>query len=126
MTAPLPSSHKPIPFRSKADFVFAKTPPPSRSEILAKLGTPDFYLSDIRVACYRINTVTRHQVLLLFFVIPVYLESSPGYSDLAFIEFDERDQVSRAGMVNTPKDDMQTTARQWFREGHEKAEGKTK
>jgi len=101
-TAPLRPSRTPILSRKTADFAFVQPPPPSRSEVIAKLGEPDFYLPDLRVACYRVNTVTRRDVFL-FLVIPLRIRKlpEPGF-DVAFIEFDEHDHVKRSGVALEP------------------------
>jgi len=98
-TPPGPSSRKPILSRKKKDFAFtrSKSPPPSRSEIVGKVGEPDAWFPDLRIACYRVNEVTKRD-LMLFFVIPILVEKHPGYVDVAFIEFDESDHVRRSGM----------------------------
>jgi len=96
-TPPLKSSRKPILSRKKEDFAFPKSPPPSRSEIVGKFGEPDAWLPELRVACYRVNEVTKRN-LELFVVIPVNVWKRPGYVDVAFIEFDESDHVRRSGM----------------------------
>ena len=95
---PLPATRKPILSRKKEDFAFPKPPPPSRSEIVRKVGEPDAWFPELRVACYRVNEVTKRNLWLLLFVIPVDVEKNPGYVDIAFIEFDENDHVRRYGM----------------------------
>jgi len=97
-TPPLPSSRKPIQSRKKEDFNFPKSWPPSRSDIVHRLGEPDAYWPDLRVACYRVNEVTKRHLWLCLFVIPVNVDKRPGYVDVAFIEFDESDHVRRSGM----------------------------
>ena len=94
---PGPSSRTPILSRKKDDFAFRKPPPLSRSEVVAKVGEPDAWFPDLRVACYRVNEVTKRD-MLVFVVIPIYVEKKPGYVDVAFIEFDENDHVRRSGM----------------------------
>ena len=96
-TPPIRSSRKPILSRKKEDFAFPKSPAPSRSEIVGKLGEPDAWLPELRVACYKVNEVTRRN-LELFVVIPVNVWKRPGYVDVAFIEFDESDHVRRSGV----------------------------
>ena len=96
-TPPLRSSRTPILSRKKEDFAFPKSPPLSRSEIVGKVGEPDAWLPELRVACYRVNEVTKRN-LELFVVIPVNVWKRPGYVDVAFIEFDESDHVRRSGM----------------------------
>ena len=98
-TPPLPSSRKPILSRKKEDFAFPKSWPPSRSEIVRRLGEPDAYLPDLRVACYRVNEVTKRKLWLCLFIIPVNVEKHAGYVDIVFIEFDESDHVRRSGMA---------------------------
>ena len=117
---PLRSSRKPILSRKKEDFAFprSKSPPPSRSEIVGKLGEPDAWVPELRVACYQVNEVTKRN-LDLFFLIPVYVEKFPGYVDVAFIEFDESDHVRRSGMSteyrgNTSIIDLPALAKKWL------------
>ena len=76
---PGPSSRKPILSRKKEDFAFPKSPAPSRSEIVGKLGEPDAWLPELRVACYQVNEVTKRNVEL-FFVIPTMFRSIRGMS----------------------------------------------
>jgi hypothetical protein len=66
----------------------------SRDEVVAKLGPPDAYLSDLHIACYRVNTVTKRDFVLFLLVIPLGTEDSyPGQFDLALIEFDQTDHA---------------------------------
>jgi hypothetical protein len=69
-TAPLPSSRQPIGLRKKADFKFAKREQPSRTEVVRRVGEPDAYAADVRVACYRVSDVTRRELWLLFGFLP--------------------------------------------------------
>ena len=97
-TPPLPSSRKPILSRKKEDFAFPRSWPPSRSDIVRRIGEPDAYLPNQRVACYRVNEVTKRKLWLCLGVIPINVEKLRGYVDIAFIEFDESDHVRRSGM----------------------------
>jgi len=94
---PLPSSRHPIDSRRTGDFKFVKKSQPTRDEVVAKLGSPDAYLPDARVACYRINSVT-HRKFLILFLIPAGVEKYDDF-DLALIEFDDTDRVKRYGLV---------------------------
>jgi len=98
---PLPSSRHPVDSRKMADFKFVKKTQPSRDEVIAKLGQPDAYFDNDRIACYRINSVIRRKTLLIFFVIPTPVEKSQEF-DLALIQYDETDHVKRYGLVRQP------------------------
>ena len=114
-TPPLPSSRTPILSRKKADFAFPKSPPPSRTEIVRKVGEPDAWYPDLRVACYRVNEVTRRKLWLFLFIIPVNVEKHAGYVDIVFIEFDEGDHVRRSGMSTEYRYDALTvSAEKWL------------
>ena len=66
----------------------------SREDVVARLGSPDAYLSDLHIACYRVNTVTKRDLVLFLLVIPLGTEDGyPGQFDLALIEFDQTDHV---------------------------------
>ena len=77
-TPPLRSIRKPIADRKKADFAFLKSTPLSREEVVAKVGVPDACYADLRVCVYRINDVTRRNLLLCLFVIPMGVQQTPG------------------------------------------------
>ncbi|SRR6266540_1869169 len=114
-TPPLPSSRTPILSRKKEDFAFPKSPPPSRTEVVSKVGEPDAYLPDLRVACYRVNEVTKRKLWLCLGILPVNVERLPGYVDIAFIEFDEGDHVRRSGMSTEYRYDALTvSAEKWL------------
>ena len=114
-TAPLPSSRVSILSRKKSDFAFAKSAQPSRSEVVRRLGEPDAFIADRRVACYRVNTVTRRKLWLLLGIIPVGVVKLPGELDIAFIEFDEHDRVRRSGMgTGYPGAGLDFAAKRWL------------
>jgi len=114
-TPPLRSSRKPIQSRKKEDFAFPKYPPPTRGDIVGKVGEPDAYFPNLRVACYRVNEVTRRELWLFLGVIPINVEKLPGYVDIAFIEFDESDHVRRSGMSTEYRYDALTvSAEKWL------------
>jgi hypothetical protein len=70
-TPPLPASRTPISPLKRADFSFVKGAHPTRDDTIAKLGQPDEYFSDLRVACYKLNDIKRRRLVLLFGILPV-------------------------------------------------------
>jgi hypothetical protein len=96
--APLPSKRTPVGSRTSAQFKFDKSEHPTRAEVISRLGQPDDYFPHIRVACYKVNDVTRRKVFLCLFVIPINVEKSQA-QEIAFIEFDEQDRVRRADLT---------------------------
>jgi hypothetical protein len=115
VTPTLPPTRSPIAARNKADFEFVKSSQPSREEVTIKLGEPDAYLSDLRVACYRVTTVKRREVFLVLFVIPVSIDKLPDQYDVALVEFDEHDHVKRSGLVTQlNRESFDQTARKWL------------
>ena len=114
-TPPLPSTRTPVASRTKADFEFIKSSQPSRDDVFAKLGAPDAYLSNLRVACYRVNTVKRRELFLLLFVIPLGVNQLPSDFDVALIEFDEQDHAKRSGIaVQLNQESFDHTATKWL------------
>src|SRR5258705_13889062 len=97
-TPPLPPLRQPIDYRKKRDFAFLKSSHVSRAEMIVKVGTPDEYFSDLRIACYRINQVTARKLWLLLGVIPVQVDKSPAGVEVALIQFDEHDRAQRFGI----------------------------
>ncbi|MBI1839399.1 MAG: hypothetical protein HYR88_00910 [Verrucomicrobia bacterium] len=79
------------------------------------MGRPDAFVAESRIACYRINTITRRRIFLCLFVIPIGVERSPGGWDVAFIEFDADDRVSRSAIgqcrLTMP---LEESAREWL------------
>ena len=53
-TPPLPASRTPISPLKRADFSFVKEANPTRDDVIAKLGQPDEYFPDLRVAISRL------------------------------------------------------------------------
>jgi hypothetical protein len=91
---PLPARHQPVRPWTNSDVKAANKAKLSRDEVVAKLGSPDAYLSDLHIACYRVNTISKRDLVLFLLVIPLGTEDSyPGAFDLALIEFDETDHV---------------------------------
>jgi hypothetical protein len=113
-TAPLPSKRTAIGTRTKSQFKIKESQHLTRAEIVERFGRPDAFVPDIRVACYRVNDVTRREMFLLFFVIPVYFSATPNSVDVAFIEFDEQDRVRRVEIETCYDRSLPELARQWF------------
>lgn len=94
-TPPLPASRTPISPLKRADFSFVKEANPTRDDVIAKLGQPDEYFPDLRVACYKLNNIKRHRLVLLFGILPVgAYQDAPGI-EVAMIQFDDRDREQR-------------------------------
>lgn len=92
-TPSLPSSRTPAGHLQKSDVKFAKKGPLKKSDVIAKLGKPDVYFEDLRVACYRLNHLSRHRLVLLLGVIPIgALKDSPGL-EVAMFQFDAEGNV---------------------------------
>jgi hypothetical protein len=114
--APLPSKRVPIVGRSTTQFKLKKSEHPTRGEVIARLGQPDAYVEDIRVACYRVKDVTRRKVFLLLFVIPISVEHRNAY-DIGFIEFDEEGLARRADIRTEYESvSLKDAARKWLAE----------
>ena len=78
--------------RQQQKFLAHKPANLSRTEIIEKVGKPDVYFPESRVACYQLKTVKkRHLVLLL--VIPLGVESTGGQNEIALLQFDENDRL---------------------------------
>ena len=112
-TPPLPASRKPIAARKKQDFAFLKSGQLSRSDMVGRLGEPDEYFSDLRVACYRINQVTGRKLWLFLGVVPVGVYKFPGGVDVAFIQFDEHDRAQRFG-IGIARAGLHYQAKEWL------------
>ena len=42
----------------------------SKAEVFARLGEPDVWYNDLRVACYEINKLDKNN-LMVFFLVPI-------------------------------------------------------
>ena len=106
VSAPLPSGKKPVIFRNKSEFAFVTKPSttnahPSQQDVVAKLGQPDEYFPDLKVACYKIDTKTRREVMLLLFVIPIDIYEYQK-TTVAMIEYDGLLMTKRVEII-TPQ-----------------------
>ena len=107
-TPPLPSKRQSIMGRKKADFAFAKPARVDRAEVMRRLGAPDAYFEELSLVCYRVNDVTRRNLFLCLFVVPIAVNKQPGWQEVALIKFDEQGAVRYSGieMVFTGKTTM--------------------
>lgn len=94
----LPAKRIPLSNLRPADFKHAPPatqPRSTRAEIEARLGVPDEYFEDLRVAAYRLNEVKRKRLWLLFFVLPVGVTPEPDQMEVGFVEYNDVGQVRR-------------------------------
>jgi hypothetical protein len=119
-TPPLPTKRTPVHARDKDDFKIRKKEHPTRAEVVARLGEPDVYLNDIRVAGYQLNDAIRREIWLLFFIIPVNIVREDGI-EMFYVEFDEQERVRSSGVKWIYKfEKLSDAGRHWLREVHAK------
>ena len=112
---PLPSKRTPIASRTTEQFKIKKSEHLTRAEVFARLGQPDQYYPDLRVACYRVNDVQKRKLFLLLFVIPINVWKESAY-DIGFVEFDEQDRVRRADIkTEYASEQLEIVAREWVK-----------
>lgn len=114
---PLPARHDPVMSRTTAEFKSAKKSNLSREEVMAKVGRPDAYLSDLHIACYRVNYINKRGLVLFLLLIPLGTqgETESGKFDLALIEFDQTDHISRYKLVGQDNgESYDHAAKQWL------------
>jgi len=92
---PYKTIRKPFNGRTTQDFDFLKAGKLTRAEMIRKLGEPDGYYPELKVACYRINEVERRRLFLAFFILPMGIERETNGADLALVQFDEDDRAQR-------------------------------
>ena len=102
VSAPLPSGKRPIVFRKNSDFDFVLNTKANarlnQEEVILKLGQPDAYFPKLKIACYKIDSKTRREVMLFLFLIPIDVYQYQKY-DLALIEYDEASISERVAIV---------------------------
>lgn len=101
-TPPLPSSRVPLSWHQPSNFHFTKNAHPTRSEIIDKLGPPDSYFSDVRVAAYKLNVLKRKRLTLLLGILPIDVSQDADRLEVALIQFDEKDRVQRSEVIAVP------------------------
>ena len=102
-TPPLPASRTPVSTLKAADFSFVKSVHPSLSDIVCKIGEPDEYFSDLRIAGYKLNQVKRRRLWLLFGILPIAAPKDPDALEVAMIQFDEHDRAQRMEIKIIPE-----------------------
>jgi hypothetical protein len=112
-TPPLPPLRQPIASLKKTDFKFLKAGQISRAEIVARVGEPDEYFSDLRIAVYRINRVTGRRIWLCLGIIPVMVDKFPAGVEVALIQFDEQGRAQRL-VITTTKRSLRVEAEEWI------------
>lgn len=95
---PYKTIRKPFNGRTTQDFDFLKAGKLTRAEMIRKLGEPDGYYPELKVACYRINEVERRRLFLAFFILPMGTERETAGADVAFVQFDEDDRAQRVAV----------------------------
>jgi hypothetical protein len=116
---PLPATRTPVSSLKPADFSFGKGAHPSQDDIVTKVGKPDEYFADLRVACYKLNQVKRRRLVLLFGVLPIAAPKDHDNLEVAMIQFDEQDRAQRIEVriiYTFPGDPggLRNAARQWM------------
>jgi hypothetical protein len=89
----------------------------SKSEVFAKLGKPDAWYDDLRVACYKLNVLNRNSLLIVFFV-PIGSDSQKDAgAEVAMIQFDARGvqlrQTRRQIYGGDPEKLLHSEAERW-------------
>lgn len=112
---PLPSSRHPLSSLKSADFSQRKNTMPTRNEIDGKLGKPDEYFPDLHVACYKLNRLSRHKVLLLFGVLPVSMQRDLDRLEVGLIHFDDQGRALRMEtVIVSGYDSLHYSAQKWL------------
>lgn len=108
-------SRQPISSRSTNDFEFVRLAHPTKSEVERRLGKPDGYFPDLRVAAYSINTVIRRRLTLFLFILPVGGFRDYDLYDIACIEFDEHDNARRCEVILRGSRYLRFEAKEWVK-----------
>ena len=85
---PLPSSRTPVGSVRRADVRAAKREQLTKAEIVHRLGKPDVWYADLKVACYKLNDVSRRRLVLLFGVVPIGVPEDNQGLEVAMFQFD--------------------------------------
>jgi hypothetical protein len=78
--------------RQQQTFLAHKPANLTRTEIIEKVGNPNVYLPESRVACYQLNILTKRHLALLL-IIPLGVESTGVQDEIALLQFDENDRL---------------------------------
>jgi len=94
-TPPLPAKRTPLSSLRRTDFAFENGAHPSKSEIVNRIGEPNEYFADLRVACYKLNQVSRRRLWLLFGILPIAAPKDADRIEVVMIQFDDEDRMQR-------------------------------
>ena len=111
------SSRTPFRARKESNFSPSKVNQLTRTEMIAKLGEPDFYSKELNVAGYMINAIN-HRTVTMFLVVPIMIQHHEGGQNVALIEFDGQDHVVRSVIKTMDRplshDPWSDEARNWI------------
>jgi hypothetical protein len=96
----LPPSRTPLSSKKRSDFSTSKIDHASRAQVTVKVGPADVYFDDLRVSCYKLNTLTRRKLWLFLGIIPFSVTREPDGLEFAVIQFDEHEQAQRIGTIS--------------------------
>ena len=109
---PLPASRTPLSSFKPADFSFGKNEHATRDEVAAKIGQPNEYFADLRVACYKLNRVNRRRLVVLF-LIPVGAPKDGDSLEVAMIQYDDQDREQRVEIRTLAGDYLKPGTLRW-------------
>ncbi len=112
------SSRTPVSNLRASDFSSVPRNHPTRTELVVRLGEPTEYYADLHVACYKLNRVLRHRLVLLFGILPIAGYDEYDFTEVAFIQFDDHDQAQRLKIKiiendNSYPNEFRTSAQAW-------------
>jgi hypothetical protein len=116
-TPSITTSRKPLsPFKPAA-FKAETATHPSRSEVVSKMGNPDEYFPDLRVACYKLDQVSSRTLCLFLGILPIALTKDADSLDVAMIQFDDQDRAQRIKIetVSIYPGDLRNAADWWIK-----------
>ena len=94
-TPPLPSSRTPVSNVQRSDVAFVKRSRPMKGEVIARLGKPDEEYADLRVACYHLNHLSRHRLMLFLGVVPMGTDEDSLGLEIVMFQFDDQGKMLR-------------------------------
>lgn len=96
ISPPLPSSRTPVGSVRRSDVRAAKREQLTKAEIVHRLGKPDVWYPDFKVACYKLNDVSRRRLVLLFGVVPIGVPEDNKGLEVAMFQFDAQGGLLRS------------------------------
>ncbi len=97
-SAPLTITRKPVSTLDSKQVTSLNGHPLTRDEVEGRLGKPDEYFADVRVACYPLNHLNRRRLLLLLGVVPFGTYPDQLGGEVAMIQFDELGKLQRVAI----------------------------